>query len=73
VRLIRTVARLSVSNRPALLRYLSLLPILLPGHAAWTLGFRAGVRTTISVISPEAEKMPASWRGEAGRASRTTF
>jgi len=73
VRLVRTVARLSVSNRPALLRYLSLLPILLPGHAAWTLGFRAGVRTTIPFMSPEAEKMPASWRGEAGRASRTTF
>jgi glycosyltransferase involved in cell wall biosynthesis len=43
VRLVRTVARLAVSNRLALLRYLSLLPILLPGHLTWTLGFRTGV------------------------------
>ena len=71
VRLARTVARLSVSSRPALLRYLSLLPLLLPGHVAWTLGFRAGVRQPISFPSPKAETLPAPWRDGAGGASRT--
>ncbi|HKA55658.1 MAG TPA: glycosyltransferase, partial [Candidatus Binatia bacterium] len=73
VRLTRTVARLSVSSRPALLRYLSLLPLLLPGHVAWALGFRAGVRKPISLPPPQAETMPAPWRDEAGGASRTTL
>jgi glycosyltransferase involved in cell wall biosynthesis len=73
VRLARTVVRLSASNRLALLRYLSLLPILLPGYVAWTSGFRAGLRKTIPLTSLKAEKTPASWRGEARGAPRTTL
>jgi GT2 family glycosyltransferase len=72
VRLVRTVMRLSVSNRLALLRYLSLLPILLPGHAAWTFGFLAGLRGTIPVAASEPGGTPTSWKGEARVASRNT-
>ena len=48
VRLLRTVHRLLMYNRPALLRYLQLLPLLVPGHAYWTTGFLAGLRTPLS-------------------------
>jgi GT2 family glycosyltransferase len=53
VRLVRTVARLAASNRLALLRYLGLLPILLPGHLTWTLGFRTGLRKAPPMTSLE--------------------
>jgi GT2 family glycosyltransferase len=72
VRLVRTVGRLLVNNRSALLRYLSLLPILLPGHAAWTAGFLTGVRKAIPITLPEQGRISASWKGEAGVASRNT-
>lgn len=55
VRLVRTAARLAVSNRLTLLRYLSLLPILLPGHLTWTWGFRSGVRQAPPMTSLEPE------------------
>lgn len=48
VRLLRTQARLLSTNRPALLRYLRLLPLLLPGYVSWTKGFRAGLRHKLS-------------------------
>lgn len=44
VRLARTIHRLSKGNRATLLRYLRLLPVLLPGYTAWTAGFLAGLR-----------------------------
>jgi len=69
VRLVRTMMRLLVSNRPAFLQYLSLLPILLPGHAAWTVGFLAGLRATIPAASAKRQEVSASWKGEAGAAS----
>lgn len=64
VRLVRTVGRLLVNNRPALLRYLSLLPILLPGHAAWTAGFLRGVRNAIPVTPPEQGGISAPWKSK---------
>jgi len=47
VRLGRTTGRLLSSNRPALLQYFRLLPILLPGYVSWTKGFLAGLRHEI--------------------------
>jgi GT2 family glycosyltransferase len=47
LRLIRTLTRLLVNNRPAFLRYLRLLPLLVPGYLFWTWGFRAGLRHTL--------------------------
>lgn len=47
VRLLRTQARLLVTNRPAFLRTLRLLPLLMPGYVSWTKGFRAGLRHTL--------------------------
>jgi len=47
VRLARTTSRLLAQNRRALLQYLRLLPILLPGYVAWAKGFRAGLRHEI--------------------------
>lgn len=44
MRLFLTTRRLFMHNRPVLLRYLSLLPILWPGYVRWTLGFLAGLR-----------------------------
>lgn len=44
VRMIRTTGRLLCGNRPALLRYLLLLPVLLPGYLTWTAGFLSGLR-----------------------------
>jgi glycosyltransferase involved in cell wall biosynthesis len=44
VRVFRTTGRLLRHNRPALLRYLQLLPILLPGYMMWTKGFVTGLR-----------------------------
>lgn len=44
VRLGRTAARLFAGHKSALLRYLLLLPILLPGYIVWTAGFLAGLR-----------------------------
>jgi GT2 family glycosyltransferase len=47
VRLLRTQARLLTTNRPAFLRSLRLLPLLMPGYVSWTQGFRAGLRHTL--------------------------
>lgn len=44
VRMIRTTSRLLYGNRLALLRYLLLLPLLLPGYLIWTVGFLSGLR-----------------------------
>lgn len=51
LRLIRTLVRLLVTNRPAFLRYLRLLPLLMPGYLSWTRGFRAGLHHTLPVTS----------------------
>jgi succinoglycan biosynthesis protein ExoA len=51
LRLIRTLARLLATNRPAFLRYLRLLPFLMPGYLSWTRGFRAGLRHTLPATS----------------------
>jgi GT2 family glycosyltransferase len=56
VRLLRTQARLLATNRPAFLRSLRLLPLLMPGYVSWTQGFRAGLRHTLSdtnVLAPD--------------------
>jgi GT2 family glycosyltransferase len=66
VRLVRTVGRLLVNNRPALLRYLCLLPILLPGHAAWTAGFLSGLRKAVPVTPSEQEGISAPWKSKVG-------
>jgi glycosyltransferase involved in cell wall biosynthesis len=47
VRLLRTQARLLATNRPAFLRTLRLLPLLMPGYMSWAQGFRAGLRHTL--------------------------
>jgi len=47
VRLLRTQARLLATNRPAFLRSLRLLPLLVPGYVSWTQGFRPGLRHTL--------------------------
>ncbi len=60
VRLARTAARLLVRRKSAFLRYLLLLPILLPGYIVWTAGFLAGLR----------EELPPLERRLAGRDSR---
>jgi GT2 family glycosyltransferase len=52
VRLVRTAARLFMSNTPAFLRYLLLLPILLPGYIVWTAGFLTGLREDLSLSTP---------------------
>jgi GT2 family glycosyltransferase len=44
VRLTRTAARLWSADRPTFLRFLTLLPVLLPGYFHWTAGFRDGLR-----------------------------
>lgn len=44
VRLGRTAGRLFARHRSAFVRYLLLLPILLPGYIVWTAGFLAGLR-----------------------------
>ncbi|HXG18864.1 MAG TPA: glycosyltransferase [Methylomirabilota bacterium] len=44
VRLFLTTRRLFIHHRPALRRYLRLLPILWPGYVRWTVGFLAGLR-----------------------------
>jgi glycosyltransferase involved in cell wall biosynthesis len=44
VRLLFTTRRLFLHNRPALRRYLRLLPVLLPGYIFWTFGFLTGLR-----------------------------
>lgn len=44
VRLGRTAVRLLARHRSAFVRYLLLLPILLPGYIVWTAGFLAGLR-----------------------------
>jgi glycosyltransferase involved in cell wall biosynthesis len=66
VRLVRTTGRLLASNRPVLLRYLGLLPILLPGYVAWTAGFLAGLRQTLPVLQPGQAEVSGYQRGEAG-------
>ncbi|MGE0822787.1 MAG: glycosyltransferase family 2 protein [Candidatus Binatia bacterium] len=52
VRLFRTTGRLLRYNRPALLRYLQLLPILLPGYLQWTKGFFLGLRQELPTNTP---------------------
>lgn len=44
VRLLRTAGRLRRGQQATFLRYLFLLPILVPGYIVWTAGFRAGLR-----------------------------
>ncbi|MBI3300956.1 MAG: glycosyltransferase, partial [Deltaproteobacteria bacterium] len=65
VRAVRTAGRLLVSNRPALLRYLGLLPVLLPGYVAWTAGFLAGLRQTLPVTPPRQAGVLDLWKSEA--------
>jgi glycosyltransferase involved in cell wall biosynthesis len=48
VRLLRTATRLLRQDRPAFLRYLLLLPVLLPGYIVWTKGFLTGLRKELS-------------------------
>ena len=69
LRLIRTAGRLLKSNRLALLRYVGLLPILLPGYTAWTAGFLAGLRQTLPVAQPGQTETLARWKSQAGTAS----
>ena len=63
VRLIRTAARLFAGNMLVFLRYLLLLPILLPGYIVWTAGFLAGLREDLSL----------SEQRTTGRGSRTAL
>ena len=51
VRLLRTAGRLLRGHRATFLRYLFLLPILVPGHIVWAAGFRAGLRTALQAGS----------------------
>jgi len=61
VRFLRTLSRLLLHNRPALRRYLRLLPFLIPGYFRWTAGFLAGLHPAISPpqLSPKIS-MPQS-------------
>jgi len=49
VRLFRTMSRLLRSHRFIFLRYLRLLPVLLPGYLRWASGFRAGAHAPSSL------------------------
>ena len=44
VRLLRTAGRLLRGHQATFLRYLFLLPILVPGYIVWAAGFRTGLR-----------------------------
>lgn len=44
LRFILTTRRLFAQNRPVLLQYLRLLPLIIPGYIRWTAGFLAGLR-----------------------------
>jgi len=68
VRMARTTGRLLRDNRPALLRYLQLFPVLLPGYVAWTAGFLAGLRHVLPVAEGVAGRGPGRhlWNVGAG-------
>lgn len=47
VRILRTAGRLLVGQPATFLRYVFLLPILVPGYLVWAAGFRTGLRATL--------------------------
>jgi len=65
VRLVRTLSRLFANNPSVLLRYLRLLPILIPGHMAWTAGFLSGLRHEFPSVQPNQTAPLASWKSQA--------
>jgi GT2 family glycosyltransferase len=60
LRLVRTTGRLLMHNRPALFRYLQLLPFLVPGYVRWTAGFLAGLHQEPSVMPLEVKQASAA-------------
>jgi len=60
VRLVRTLSRLCVRNRPAFRRYLQLLPLLIPGYFRWTAGFLAALDANVPLPQLNS-RIAASW------------
>lgn len=58
LRLVRTTSRLFVHNRPVLLQYLRLLPLIIPGYIRWTAGFLAGLRQDLPVPPATSSEPP---------------
>jgi glycosyltransferase involved in cell wall biosynthesis len=68
-RLIRTASRLLTNDSASFLRYLGLLPILLPGYMLWTVGFLAGLKQEFAAAPPGQQSTSAPWKSKAGAAS----
>lgn len=70
VRLLRTTGRLLAHHRSELLRYLQLLPLLIPGYVRWTTGFLAGLQYNPALLQPPSPSAETSSSAPEGTKER---